>query len=345
MRWQNLYIAGLGAYLPEQVLTAEQAVAEGLYGEGEREANGYRGVRVASDEETGPVMAAAAGRQAVARAGIAHEDFGLVVHASVGHQGQDVWTPAHYVQNETVGGHGAAFEVRQGSNSGLAATEVAASWIAARPDATAALVTTGDAFKLPYWDRWKADDQVVYGDGAGAMVLSTEGGFVKVRSTASHGDPTLEPLYRGSDAWTDAPFQNGEPVDLAGRKKHWLTRNEGGYDEAIARINKNFGAVLTQALADADTELGATQWFIHANMSKTIVEWGFHGALGLDPDHTVYEWGLDYAHMGGGDQIIGLNRLFESGRPKPGDLIVTAGAGIGFMWTVAVLEVLETPAW
>jgi 3-oxoacyl-[acyl-carrier-protein] synthase-3 len=345
MRWQNLYIAGLGAYLPEQVYTAEQAVADGHYGEGEREANGYRAVRVASEEETGPVMAAAAGRRAVERSGIAAEEFGVVVHASVGHQGQDVWTPAHYVQSDTVGGHAAAFEVRQGSNSGLAAAEVAASWICARPDRSAALVTTGDAFKLPYWDRWKADDQVVYGDGAGAMVLSTRGGFLKVRSTASHGDPSLEPLYRGEDAWTPAPFHNGKPVDLAGRKSHWLGRNAGAYDEAIARINNNFATVLGQALSDADTELGDTQWFIHANMSKTIVDWGFHGALGLDPDSTVYDWGLDYAHMGGGDQIIGLNRLFESGRPKPGDLIVTAGAGIGFMWTVAVLEVLETPLW
>ncbi|MFE9422244.1 ketoacyl-ACP synthase III family protein [Kitasatospora sp. NPDC006697] len=345
MRWENLYVAGLGAYLPEQIYTAEQAVADGVYGAGECEANGYRAVRVAADDEPGPVMAAAAGRQAVARSGLAADDFDVVVHASVGHQGQDVWTPAHYVQNEAVGGNGAAFEVRQGSNSGLAAAEVAASWISARPDATAALVTTGDSFKLPYWDRWKADEQVVYGDGAGAMVLSTRGGFARVRSTASRADASLEPLYRGEDSWTEAPFYNGKPVDLAGRKRSWLSRHEGGYDEAIARINKNFGAVLQTALADADTDLAGTQWFIHANMSKTIVEWGFHGALGLDPDSTVYDWGLDYAHMGGGDQIIGLNRLFETGRPKPGDLIVTAGAGIGFMWTVAVLEVLDTPEW
>ncbi len=345
MRWESLYVAGLGAYLPEQVYTAEQAVADGVYGAGECEANGYRAVRVAADDETGPVMAAAAGKRAVERSKLTSDDFGLVVHASVGHQGQDVWTPAHYVQNETVGGSGAAFEVRQGSNSGLAAVEVAASWISARPEANAALVTTGDSFKLPYWDRWKADDQVVYGDGAGAMVLSTQGGFAKVRSTASRADASLEPLYRGSDSWTEAPFYDGKPIDLAGRKRDWLTRNEGGYDEAISRINQNFGVVLQTALKDADTDLAGTQWFIHANMSKTIVEWGFHGALGLDPDSTVYDWGLDYAHMGGGDQIIGLNRLFETGRPKPGDLIVTAGAGIGFMWTVAVLEVLETPQW
>ncbi|GAA1955155.1 ketoacyl-ACP synthase III family protein [Kitasatospora viridis] len=354
MRWENLYVAGLGAYLPEQVYTAEQAVADGVYGAGECEANGYRAVRVAADHETGPVMAAAAGRQAVERSGLAADDFDLVVHASVGHQGQDVWTPAHYVQNEAVGGNGAALEVRQGSNSGLAAVEVAASWIAARQGgasrtesggATAALVTTGDAFKLPYWDRWKADEQVVYGDGAGALVLSTRGGFAKVRSTASRADSSLEPLYRGEDAWTAAPFHDGKPVDLAARKRHWLTRHEGAYDEAIARINQNFGAVLQTALADADTDLAGTQWFVHANMSKTIVQWGFHGALGLDPETTVYDWGLDHAHMGGGDQIIGLNRLFETGRPKPGDLIVAAGAGIGFMWTVAVLEVLDSPQW
>ncbi|MDH6121614.1 ketoacyl-ACP synthase III family protein [Kitasatospora sp. GAS204B] len=345
MRWENLYVAGLGAYLPEQVYTAEQAVADGRYGAGECEANGYRAVRVASAEETGPVMAAAAGRTAVGRSGIASEEFRLVVHASVGHQGQDVWTPAHYVQNETVGGHGAAFEVRQGSNSGLAAAEVAASWITARPEGGAALVTTGDSFKLPYWDRWKADEQVVYGDGAGALVLSTRGGFAKVRSSVSRADASLEPLYRGDDAWTEAPFYDGKPADLAGRKRHWLSRNEDAYDQTIAKINENFGAVLKQALAEADTDLAGTQWFIHANMCKTIIEWGFHGALGLDPDTTVYDWGLDYAHMGGGDQIIGLNRLFETGRPKPGDLVVTAGAGIGFMWTVAVLEVLETPAW
>lgn len=345
MRWDNLYVAGLGAYLPEQVYTAEQAVANGVYGAGECEVNGYRAVRVAADGETGPVMAAAAGRVAVARSGLAADDFGLVVHASVGHQGQDVWTPAHFVQNEAVGGHGAAFEVRQGSNSGLAAAEVAASWVAARPDAKAALVTTGDAFKLPYWDRWTADEQVVYGDGAGAMVLSSQGGFARVRSTASRADSFLEPLYRGSDAWTDAPFHNGKPVDLAGRKRDWLSRHVSAYEETIARINENFGAVLQEALQDADTDLAGTQWFVHANMSKTIVEWGFHGALGLDPDTTVYDWGLDYAHMGGGDQIIGLNRLFETGRPKPGDLIVTAGAGIGFMWTVAVLEVLDAPQW
>jgi 3-oxoacyl-[acyl-carrier-protein] synthase III len=244
-----------------------------------------------------------------------------------------------------VGGTGAAVLLNQGSNGGLAGLELAASYVTARPDVTAALVTAGDAFTLPFIDRWTSDDQTVYGDGAGAVVLSSRAGFAKVRSTASRSDASLEPIYRGTSGWTATPFQSGRPADLGARQKEWLSRNENAYDEAIEQINKNFAAVLQQALDDAGTELAKTQWFVHANISKTIVEWGFYGALGIDPATTVYEWGRDFGHMGGGDQLIGLNRLFETGRPQPGDLVVAVGVGLGFMWTVAVLEVLEAPQW
>lgn len=343
MRWQNVYVSGLGAYFPEQRLTAEQAVADGLYTAEALEMNGYRSVRVANDEETGPVMAAAAGKQAVERSGLGPEDFGVVLHASASHPGQDFWTPAHYVLGHAVGGHAAAIEMRQGSNSALAGLELGASWVAARPG-TAALVTVGDAFKMPYFDRWKADDQLVYGDGAGAVVLSTSGGFAKLLSTASRADASLEPLYRGS-SWTPAPFFDGKPLDLGARKLEWLERHEGGYDDAIETINKNFGAVLQDALTDAETDLAGTQWFVHAAMSRSIVDWGFHGALGLDPKQTAYDWSLDYAHVGGADQFTGLNHLAEEGLLKAGDKVVAAGAGIGFGWTVAVLEILEPPQW
>ena len=51
MRWDSLYVAGLGKYLPPRVITTEQAVRLG-----------YQSVRVAGEGETGPVMAGAAGR-------------------------------------------------------------------------------------------------------------------------------------------------------------------------------------------------------------------------------------------------------------------------------------------
>ncbi|MDT0378449.1 ketoacyl-ACP synthase III family protein [Streptomyces sp. DSM 42041] len=345
MRWNDIYVAGLGAHLPQQEHTVEQAVAEGRCDAEEARANGIRAVRVAGPDETGPVMAAAAGRQAVARAGLPDGDYGLVLHACMGHQGQDFWTPAHYVQQETVGGTGMAVEIRQGSNGGLTGVELAAAHLAGRGRPGAALVTTGDAFRMPYFDRWGSDSQQAYGDGAGALVLSSRGGFARLRSTASLSDSSLEPVYRGATGWTDAPFADGSPVDLGARKEAYLLRDEGGYDRVIRQLTKNASEVLQTALDDADASLSDARFFVHANIAESIVRFSFHEQLGVDPATTTYDWGRDYGHMGAGDQIIGIDHVVEARSPQSGDLLVTMGVGVGFMWTVAVLEFLETPQW
>ncbi|WP_034090044.1 ketoacyl-ACP synthase III family protein [Streptacidiphilus albus] len=345
MRWDNLYVAGVGAYLPEQVQTADEAVALGLYDAEESIGNGIRSVRVASDEEAPPVMAAAAGNQAVQRSGHAHADFGLVLHASIGHQGQEFWTPANYVQNETVGGSGTALEVKQGSNGGLAATELAAAHLTARPEHSAVLVTVADAFRPPYFDRWASDNQQVYGDGAGALVLSSRGGFARLLSTASYTDSSLEPIYRGVHGWTKAPFEQGTPVDLRSRKSDYLLQHEDAYEQTIHLMTKNAGLALQEALDDADTKLADAQFFVHANIAESIANFSFYTMLGVERARTTYDWGQTIGHVGGADQLIGINHLLESGRPKAGDRIVTMGVGVGFMWTVAVLEIVSTPSW
>ncbi len=345
MRWDNLYVAGFGAYVPEKIETAEQAVAEGRYTEGERIANGIRAVHVADPQNEAPgVMAAAAGRQAVERSGIPHERFDLVAHAGVGHPGQVFWTPASYVHDNTVGGTAAAIEVKQGSNGGLAALEIAASWVVSRPG-TAALITAGDSFHLPYFDRWNSDDQQVYGDGAGAAVLSTDGGFAKVIATASIADSTLEPIYRGPDGWTAAPTTDGGKVDLRARKRAYLATNEDAYDETIQRIGKNLHAVVGKVFEGTGLDMTNVAYFVHANTGKSIVEYAFYRPLGLDPSQSVWDWGCDYGHMGAADHLVNLDFVMRGGRAKPGDKVLTIGVGTGFMWTAVLLEVLESPSW
>ncbi|MEU8028448.1 ketoacyl-ACP synthase III family protein [Streptomyces sp. NPDC049099] len=345
MRWEQLYIAGVGAYLPEAVEKAETAVAAGLYAADAAEANGIRAVRIARADEAPPVMAAAAARQAVARSGCEEAQFGLVVHACLGYQGQEFWQPASYVQDNSVGGSGAVAEVRQGSNGSLTALELAASWVTARPG-SAALVTAGDSFHLPYFDRWTSDDSQVFGDGAGAVVLTSGTGFARVRSTATLSDATLEPIYRGTAGWTAGPFLDGRPVDLRERKLAYAaTVEEGAEGTIIARMGGNLLAVVETALQDADVELADIAYVLHANTGARLVENGFYKLLGIDDTKTVYEWGREIGHIGAADQLVNLNHLVESGRPAAGDLVLVFGVGIGFTWSAAVLEILDVPAW
>lgn len=339
MRWNDIYIAGVGSYLPTEELSAEEAVAQGRYPQRAHETNGIPSVRVASDEETGPVMAAAAGREAVAMSGREASEVDLLLHAYVAHQGRDMWSPASYVQRETGCVRArSAVELRQGSNGAFAGIELAAAHLTAVPAATAALVTAGDSFRLPYVDRWASDDQTVFGDGACAALLSTEGGLARVVSTASTTECSLEPLYRGEGPWSAAPFATGGPVDLTGRKDEWLMRHEDAYDDALELVGQRFDEVLSTVLDEADTKLADADWIVHATLIKPLVEWGFTSRLGIDPARTTYDWGLPLGHMGTCDQLNGLHHLVTSGRVRAGQRLVTWAAGIGFVWTAMVLE-------
>lgn len=337
MRWENVYLAGTGSYLPETIQTAEQAVRDGLADASDVAGHGIRAVRVAAADETGPVMAAKAGRKAVERSGVPADDFGLVIHSYVLHQGQELWTPASFVQNETIGGHAPAVEVLQNSGGGLFALEMAASHLTARPRPGAVLITAGDQHRLPYFDRWNSD-ALAHGDGAGALVLSNEGGFARLLATASYGDPSLEPFLRGTRGWTSSPFAEGKPIDLRRRVGEFMAANEDHLDTMGEKLEKMSVRVLESALAEAGRDLDDARFFIHPNIDQGTVEFAYHDALGVSPASTTYEWARDFGHMGAADHLISLDHVVQTREPEAGDLVVAMGATAGFVWTAAVLE-------
>ncbi|MDX8050186.1 ketoacyl-ACP synthase III family protein [Lentzea sp. BCCO 10_0798] len=345
MRWNNLYVAGVGTYLPAQVETVDEAIAAGRYTEEKKAMNGYRELRVAAPGETGPVMAVNAGRQAVERSGVNLLDFGLTVHASLSHQGLDLWTPASYVQAGTVGGSGPAFEVRQGCNGFMAGVDLAASYLASHQDFSAALVTAGDAFHLPYFDRWSSEEQNVNGDGAGALVLSNRSGFARIRSIYSHADPTLEQMSRGYAEWTTAPFHDGRTLQLSSGVEDFLRNPDVDLDDMIARIGGGVRHSLKQALYEAEIELADARFFLHQQLAETIVQHGICGLLGVDRSSTTYDWAKKYSMVGTADIALGLDHVLAERDPKPGDLVVLQSSGAGYVWTAAVLEILEVPSW
>lgn len=346
MRWDSLYVAGVGAYLPATVETAEEAIAAGRYTRERLEANGYLAARVAAPDEIGPVLAAKAGRQAVERSGLPHDEFGLVAHTYINHQGYDHWVPASFVQRETVGGTGLALEVRAGCNGFLAAFETAAAHLAARPAGpSAALVTGGDTFRLPYIDRWSSHEQNVDGDGGAALALSSKGGFARVRASYSCSDPSLEPTSRRGSGPTAAPFLDGRTIEPDTTLHELMMSGELDMDDMVARIAGGVQHSLKQVLHEAEAELSDVRFFLHQQLAETIVTHGIHGLLGIERERTAYDWGRRNGMVGAVDTVLGLDHVLSERDPRPGDLVVLQGAGAGYVWTTVVLEILERPSW
>jgi 3-oxoacyl-[acyl-carrier-protein] synthase-3 len=345
MRWNDVYINAAAASLG-RVETTDSAVADGRYEAEQNTADGYLAVRVADDVPT-IEMAVTAAELALERSGKAADEFELLVHSSVGHQGLDHFAPASYVQSRTIGGRGIALEVKQASNGGLAALEVAAAYLTTRPAARSVLITTSDRFGPPSYDRYHTDGGLLFSDGATALVLSHGSGVVRLLSTVLIGDTAHHGLYNENAPWSEAPGGNGWPVNLTTRQERHVA-DLGGPDsflEIVQSLDRRQQETVELALADAELEVSDIDWWVFPNVGQTLVDWDTYKMMGVDESRTTTEWGRRIGHLGAGDQFAGLAYLLESRTVRAGDRVLLNGAGQGFTFGSAVVEIIEEPAW
>ena len=339
MRVENIYLRGTGVCLPPR-LRVEDAVAAGDCPARTAAATGVASVAVSADDSAAE-LAVGAARTALERSGAGAEDIDLILHADTYHQGQDLWPVASYIQREALGsGNSAsAVEIRQMSNGGMAALELATGYLSAMPGRCEALLTTGDRFCEPGIDRWRTDPGTPYADGGTALVLSRRTGFARLRSLSLFADPDLEPLHRGEDPFTKAPFGHRIPVDFEEAKRAFVGRV--GMSYAITRAHAGQQKVIKEALADADLELSEAEWVLLPHFGQRRLRAIYHRPFGIDPSRTTWEWSRTVGHLGAGDQFAGLDHLVSTGRAAPGDRIVLIGVGAGYSWGCAVVEMLQ----
>ncbi|MGW6603252.1 ketoacyl-ACP synthase III family protein [Streptomyces sp. NPDC055036] len=336
-----LHIASCATWLPPAV-TVDREIADGHCDPATAAATEALAVVIAG-EESAPEMAARAARTALDRAGSRPEEIDLVLHASFFYQGHDLWAPASYVQREAVGNSCPAMEVRQVSNGGMAAVELAAAYLAADPRRSAALVTTGDRFRPPGFDRWRSDPGTVYADGGTALVLSRHDGFAALRSLATVSVPELEGMHRGADPFGPAPFSGRPVVDLEACKRAFLA--EHGVPYAVARVAAAQETAIERALSEAGTDLAGIDRIALPHLGRRRLEAGYFRRFGIEEKTTTWPWSRRIGHLGAGDPIAGLDHLVADGELAAGDTCLLVSVGAGFSWSCAVVEILRTPSW
>lgn len=347
MRCDGVHLAGGAVWLPDRQPVAD-AVASGRYDAGEQAANAYDTVTVAGagDDDAPPRMAARAGAAALARSGVDPDEVDLLLHASLWFQGVDFWGAAAYVHDQVLHGnrHAPALDVQQMSNGGLGALELAASYLQADPGRRSAVVTTGDRFHLPAFDRWRSDlPGIVYGDGAVGVVLSRSGGFARLLAIRTVVDTGLEGVYRGDGEFGLVPGDAVRPVDNRRRRQEFADRT--GPDDVVGRAPRGVVEAVEATVADAGVAVADISRFVFPSVGREVLCKGYLEHLGVPVERTTFDLARQTAHVGAGDQLIGLVRLVEERALAPGDLVMLVGIGAGFSWTGAVVEMLEQPAW
>jgi 3-oxoacyl-[acyl-carrier-protein] synthase-3 len=319
----RIVVAGSGSALPSRrVSNQELAETVDTSDEWIVERTGIRWRHIAGEGETTASLATEAARRALAAAGIEPSQVGLIVLATATPD-QTFPASATIVQAALGIADCVAFDVAAVCSGFLYALSVAENMMRGGT-AKVALVIGAETFSriLDWEDRGTC---VLFGDGAGAMVLraeESEGSPPKgILSVSLHADGRHNQLL----------FVDGGPSTTGTVGK---LRMKG--PEVFKHAVTNLSQVLTEVLEKAQLTAADVDWVVPHQANSRILA-ATARKLGLDPSKVVVTVD-EHANTSAASVPLAFDTAVKDGRIKPGDLVVLEAMGGGFTWGAAAIR-------
>jgi 3-oxoacyl-[acyl-carrier-protein] synthase-3 len=313
-------LIGVGSALPKRrVDNAELAAEVDTSDEWIVERTGIRTRYIAGEGETTASLATEACRRALEVAGLTPADVGLIVLATATPD-QTFPSSATKVQHQLGILDAIAFDVHAVCTGFLYALTVADAMLRGG-NAKCALVIGSETFSriLDWEDRTTC---VLFGDGAGAVVL---------RAEESEDRGILATKLHADGRWGDMLYVDGGPSTTGTVGK---LRMKGR--EVFRHAVVNLAEVLGEVLEVADLTPDDVDWVVPHQANARIID-ATARKLGLDPARVVLT--VDqHANTSAASVPLALDVAVKDGRIKKGDTIVLEAMGGGFTWGAAVVR-------
>jgi 3-oxoacyl-[acyl-carrier-protein] synthase III len=339
----DLRIKTVTSWFPPDSETAEDAVAAGKLGAPEAERLGITGLPV-SAELSGPEMALAAARDAIGRAGWSPARVGLVLHTWIYHQGHDIWSPPHFLAHELGTTEALSFGIQQGCNGSAMAVQVAALHLAADPGLGAALITAGDRFEPPGFERWKCDYGLGFGDSGTAALVhrgDAEPDDYALLSMATVTAAELELMLRHGDEFSPAPLWHNDYIDLRRPKKSYMAVY--GKEKFAGIATPMIRKVIADGVHEAGLELDdpRIKYIALPRLGAYLLDSIYLPVLDELLKAQQLRFGAGTGHLACGDFLANLADLRDHASLEPGDIALVVNGGAAWTWTCAVVQVPE----
>lgn len=315
-------LLGVGAHLPARVLTnAELAERVDTSDEWIRERTGIRQRHIAAEGELTSDLAIAAAKKALEASGREAKDVDLIIVATTT---PDLTFPATAARVQAALGvnQGAAFDL-QAVCSGFVFALATADNFLVREQAKTALVIGAETFSrlLDWEDRGTC---VLFGDGAGAIVLEAQVGA---------GDRgVMSTFIRTDGRMHDLLYVDGGPSQTQSTGKVRMIGN-AVFRQAVEHIS---GAML-EACARANVSIDAVDWFVPHQANQRILD-GVARKLSIAPEKVVSTVAL-HGNTSAASVPLALDAAVRDGRVKPGQLVLMEALGGGLTWGAALVRV------
>jgi 3-oxoacyl-[acyl-carrier-protein] synthase III len=298
------------AELAEQVDTSDSWIVE---------RTGIRFRHLAAEGETTASLATEAARKALEAAGIAAQQVDLIILATAT---PDQTFPASATKVQAALGIAdcIAFDVAAVCSGFLYALTVADNMLRGG-SAKTALVIGAETFSriLDWEDRATC---VLFGDGAGAVVLQAETGEAGILATRLHADGRYNQLL----------YVDGGP-STTGTVGKLRMRGSEVFRHAVT----NLASVMTEVLDIAGVKATEVDWVVPHQANARILD-ATARKLGLDPAKVIVTVDI-HANTSAASVPLALDLAVRDGRIKHGDLIVLEAMGGGFTWGACVARI------
>ncbi|MBI5453007.1 MAG: ketoacyl-ACP synthase III [Deltaproteobacteria bacterium] len=318
-------VIGTGSYVPKKVLTnhdLERFVETSDEWISTR--TGIRERRIAVDD-TPSDMAAKAAKAALKAAGVSPKDIDLIV---VGTVTPDMTFPstACFVQAHLgVKAGAAAFDVSAACSGFLYALDIADKYVRSGSAGKALVIGVDQFSRLIDWkDRATC---VLFGDGAGAVVLCAEKGQRGVLSCHIHSDGRHWEMLYSESPCPPSPFEERKATN------QYLKMNG---NETFKIAVRTMGSAITEALEANNIKPEDIALLVPHQANLRIID-ATRQRLGL-PEEKVYTNLERFGNTSAGSIPLALDEAVRLGKVKENDIVLFVSFGGGLTWASAAVR-------
>lgn len=332
----NSKITGLGFYVPSNIVTNDDlSKIMNTNDEWIQERTGIQERRhIIHGEDTTTTMGVKAAKIAIERSGVAKEDIDFIVFATLS---PDYYFPGSgvLVQRDlglkTVG----ALDVRNQCSGFVYALSVADQYIKTGMYKNILIIGSEvQSTGLDMTDRGRGVS-VIFGDGAGAAILSREEDLSKgILSTHLHSEG-----QHAEELVVKAPGMGGRWItdiikDKDSNDESYFPYMNGQFvfKNAVVR----FSEVINEGLIANNLQVSDIDMLIPHQANLRISQF-IQNKFGLSDDQ-VFNNIQKYGNTTAASIPIALTEAWEQGKIKSGDIVVLAAFGSGFTWASAIIK-------
>jgi len=317
-------VIGCGAFLPDNIVTNDEMAKKVDTSDAWiRERTGITQRYIARDGQTTSDLALGAAREALADAGIDAGELDLVIVATTTPD-QSFPSVGTMVQSRLGMAQGAAFDVQAVCSGFIYGLSLADSLIRTGQARTILLIGAETMSRLLDWsDRATC---VLFGDGAGAVVLQAHDG---------KGDNSDQGILN------TRIFSDGRLHDLlyadggvSSTRSAGLLRMQG--KEVFKHAVTNIAAAIEASAGAAGIAVSEVDWFVPHQANQRILD-GTARKLNIDPGKVVSTVAF-HGNTSAASVPLALVTAVKDGRIKRGDLVLLEAMGAGFTWGACLLR-------